>query len=63
MMNELDGHGWHASSSGWVSDDHHLDILVAEGLGAPASHSLLAEKAIENLGLFIRRGFLLFTAR
>lgn len=62
-MNELDGHGWHASFSGRMSNDHHLDILVAEGLRTPASHGLLGEKTIENLGLFIRKDFLLFTAR
>lgn len=61
MINELNGHGWHTSSSGRVSNDHHLDILVAQGLRTPISHGFLAEKTVKHFGLFIRRAILIFT--
>jgi hypothetical protein len=61
-MDELDGHGRHVWSGDWVSNDYHYDILVAEGLGTPASHGLLGEKATEQLGTLVRRSVPLFAA-
>lgn len=62
VVDELDGHSGHASSSGRVSNNHHLDILLAQGLGTPTSHGFSAEKTMERFGLFIRRGILIFDA-
>src|SRR5687767_9948331 len=62
MMNEPDSHGWHASSGGRVSNNHHLDIFVAERLWASPSQGLFGEKAEDFFRLLICGHFLVLTA-
>ena len=54
-MDELDGHGWYGLSSDGVTHNHHQDILIAQSLWTPAPNSLLREKAVALLGVFIQR--------
>lgn len=61
-MNEPNSHGWHASSGGRVSNNHYLDILVAERLWASPSQDLFGEKAEDFFRLLVCGDFLVLTA-